>query len=154
MGTSAKPLQNINENVEEVEEDAATPTDKSDETEEDDEENKDNENATVHIDQDSSHISLSACNYDHSLINYLQSHPLTMDSACIEGNQPILDAIENVAATTPIEDPQTGQIRIQSNVVAQPQQQNGKRPPNSSSKEVLAVSFFAESFKNFTETVL
>jgi hypothetical protein len=39
---------------------------------------QDDHDATVHIDQDSSLISISACNYDHSLINYLQSHPLTM----------------------------------------------------------------------------
>lgn len=36
------------------------------------------ESATVHIGQDSSYISLSACNYNHLLINYLKTHPLTM----------------------------------------------------------------------------
>ncbi|KAI6218452.1 hypothetical protein M3Y95_01165700 [Aphelenchoides besseyi] len=48
-------------------------------TEESEEQRKDDENATVYVNCDSSHISLSTCNYDQTLINYLQSHPLTMN---------------------------------------------------------------------------
>lgn len=153
-GSKTKPLQNINENTTidetvtmEKPEDK-TPSDEgtSDEIEEDEDQNKDNESATVHIDHDSSHISLSACNYDHSLLNYLQSHPLTSSSACVDGDEPVLDAVENVAATTPVEDPSTGQITIQSKVVSQ-QLQNGKRSLNS--KEVLSVSLFNTQIHNF-----
>jgi hypothetical protein len=78
MSSSTKPLQNINEDS--PLQDTCDKTPSSEENEEYDEENnKDNESATVHIDQDSTHISLSACNYDHSLINYLQTHPLTTE---------------------------------------------------------------------------
>jgi hypothetical protein len=49
----------------------------TDETEQD-KEVQTSDDATVHIGQDSSHISLSACNYNHSLFNYLKTHPLTM----------------------------------------------------------------------------
>lgn len=42
-------------------------------------ESKMNESATIIIAQDSSHISLSACNYDHLLLNYLKNHPLTKE---------------------------------------------------------------------------
>ncbi|KAI6239120.1 hypothetical protein M3Y99_00615300 [Aphelenchoides fujianensis] len=47
--------------------------------EEEQEERTDDDNATVHINRDSSHISLSTCNYEQTLINYLQSHPLTSE---------------------------------------------------------------------------
>ena len=76
---SAKPLQNINENatIEEIVIEEKPDEKSTNEETEEEEEDKNTEGATVHIDQDSSHISLSACNYDHALINYLQSHPLT-----------------------------------------------------------------------------
>lgn len=56
-----------------------------------------------------------------------------------------MDAIETVEAATPVEDPLTGQVSIQSKIVAQPQI-NGKRPMNLNSKEILAVSFDSEDF--------
>ncbi|KAI6177498.1 Hosl-1 [Aphelenchoides bicaudatus] len=140
---STKPLQNINENAKMEEDTSKENNEKAEQpepaNEENDENDADTESATVHIDQDSSHISLSACNYDHTLLNYLQSHPLTTNSAVVEGNEPILDAVESSEASTPIEDPETGEVSIQNKIVSQPQQlQNGKRPLNLNSKEVLA----------------
>ncbi|CAD5216034.1 unnamed protein product [Bursaphelenchus okinawaensis] len=49
--------------------------------EEEDEEAEAQPNITlVHVDGDPNHICLSANNYDHHLLDYLQSHPLTKDS--------------------------------------------------------------------------
>lgn len=63
-------------------------------------------------------------------------------SAVVEGNEPIIDAVENTDAMTPVVDPETGQISIQNQITSQPQQlQNGKRPINANSKEVLAVIY-------------
>ncbi|KAI6192505.1 hypothetical protein M3Y96_01257000 [Aphelenchoides besseyi] len=44
---------------------------------EDVEERGENENATVYVSRNPSYLSLSTCNYDQTLIDYLQSHPLT-----------------------------------------------------------------------------
>ncbi|KAI6202938.1 hypothetical protein M3Y94_00499000 [Aphelenchoides besseyi] len=67
-------------------------------TEESEEQRKDNENATVYVNCDSSHISLSTCNYDQTLINYLQSHPLTKTNIGADD-----DVFENENGQTAVE---------------------------------------------------
>ncbi|KAI6178115.1 hypothetical protein M3Y98_00466100 [Aphelenchoides besseyi] len=46
-------------------------------TKESEEQRGENENATVYVSRNPSYLSLSTCNYDQTLIDYLQSHPLT-----------------------------------------------------------------------------
>ncbi|KAI6178145.1 hypothetical protein M3Y98_00469300 [Aphelenchoides besseyi] len=46
-------------------------------TKESEEQRGENENATVYVSRNLSYLSLSTCNYDQILIDYLQSHPLT-----------------------------------------------------------------------------
>ncbi|KAI6172752.1 Hormone-sensitive lipase [Aphelenchoides besseyi] len=44
---------------------------------ESEEQREENKNATVYVNRSPSYISLSTCNYEQTLIDYLQSHPLT-----------------------------------------------------------------------------
>ncbi|KAI6192718.1 Hosl-1 [Aphelenchoides besseyi] len=55
-------------------------------TKESEEQHGENENATVYVNRNPSYLSLSTCNYDQTLIDYLQSHPLTKTNLAADDN--------------------------------------------------------------------